>query len=70
MDREKRRAGHAVLEAGPRRLPERIRPGWEPLVERLDVASVREDLRPREVEPTPGHVTRSPSLFYGVVGRR
>ena len=56
MDRERRRAGHAVLQAGPCRLPERFRAGQQPLVERLDIPSVGEDLRPREIEATLRHV--------------
>jgi hypothetical protein len=50
MDREKGRPRHAVLQAGPRRAPERTAPTREPLIERADMASVREDLRTREVE--------------------
>ena len=38
-------------------------PGREPLVQRPDLASEREDLRPREVEPRPRH-TR-PMLLEG-----
>ena len=57
MDREERSSGHAVLQAGPRRTPERASSAWEPLVERADVPSEREDLRPREVEPRRRHVT-------------
>ena len=56
VDREERGAGHAVLQAGPRRTPERAPSAWEPLVERADVSSEREDLRPREVEPRRPHV--------------
>ena len=52
VDREDRGARHAVLQARPRRTPERARAGWEPLVERADVPPEREDLRPREVEPS------------------
>ena len=56
VDREERGARHAVLQARPRRTPERARAGWEPLVERADAPSEREDLRPREVEPRPRQV--------------
>jgi len=55
MDREQSGAWHAVLQASPRGTPERVGSGWEPLVERLDVASVCEDLRPREVDPPRQH---------------
>ncbi len=51
MDGEERSAGHAVLQARPRRAPERAPSARKPLVERADVPTKREDLRPREVEP-------------------
>jgi hypothetical protein len=58
MDRDERSTGHAVLQAGPRGLPKRLRSGRQPLVERLDVPSIREDLRPRELKPPRRHVQR------------
>ena len=48
MDREQRGSRHAVLEAGPRRMPQRVRASWEPLVKRLDLPPEREDLGARE----------------------
>lgn len=57
VDRQKRRSGHAVLQAGPRRAPERAASAWEPLVERADVQPEREDLRPREFQLRSGHCT-------------
>ena len=62
VDREERGSGHAVLQAGPRRTPERAPSAREPLVERADVPPEREDLRPREVEPRRRHVTRRSTL--------
>jgi hypothetical protein len=56
MDREQRGATNAVLQAGRRGLSEGVRAGWEPLVERLAIPSVGEDLLPREAEPLPRHV--------------
>src|SRR5438105_2699578 len=51
MNGEQRSARHAVLQARPRRTPERAPSAWEPLVECADVPPEREDLRPREFEP-------------------
>jgi hypothetical protein len=50
VDREERGSRHAVLEAGPRRTPERAGSAWESLIECADVPPEREDLRPREIE--------------------
>jgi len=58
VDRKKRRSRHAVLKAGPRRTPQGTRAGREPLVEPTDGSSIRQDLRPREVEPTPRQIRR------------
>src|SRR5439155_21119286 len=44
MDGEERGARHAVLQARPRRTPERARTAWEPLVERVHVPPERKDL--------------------------
>ena len=57
VDREERGSGHAVLQAGPSRTPERAPSGREPLIERADVSSEREDLRAREFEPRARHIT-------------
>jgi hypothetical protein len=51
VDREERRARHAVLEARPRSTAEGARAAWETLVERADVPSEREDLRPSQTKP-------------------
>ena len=51
MDGEERSARHAVLQARPRREPERAPSAWEPLVESADVPPEREDLRTRDAEP-------------------
>jgi hypothetical protein len=56
MDREERSARHAVLQACPRRKPERAPSAREPLVECADVPPEREDLCPREFEPRPVHL--------------
>src|SRR2546427_5858413 len=72
MDGNERSAGHAVLQARPRRTPEGAPSAWEPLVERADVPPEREDLRPRQVEPRRLHVRPPHSvcagLFFGIVG--
>jgi hypothetical protein len=57
VDRQERGPGHAVLQARPRRTPERPPPVREPLVEGADVSPEREDLLPREVKPRSGHIT-------------
>ena len=56
MDRQERGSWHAVLKAGPRRTPQRTSPPWQPLIERSDAPSEREDLRPRDSQPPPVHV--------------
>ena len=61
MDGKERGARHAVLQARPRRTPERARTAWEPLVERAHVPPEREDLCAREVEPG-GHPAEALSV--------
>src|SRR5436309_1659570 len=63
MDREQRSAGHAVLQARPRRTPERAPSAWEPLVERADLTAECEDLCAGEAERRPCHV-RPPHARY------
>jgi hypothetical protein len=45
VDRQQRGSRHAVLEPGARRTPQRPRAAWQPLVERPNPPSEREDLR-------------------------
>src|SRR5438093_5250126 len=59
MDGEERSPRHAVLQARPRRTPERAPSAWEQLVERADLPPEREDLRPRQVEPRPSQRLQS-----------
>ena len=62
VDRQERRSGHAVLKTGPRRTLQRTLPPWQPLIERSDAPSEREDLRSRDPQSRrPGHVTSSES---------
>jgi hypothetical protein len=53
VNRQKRGPGHAVLQARPRHPPQRRPSPREPLVKGADAPAVRQDLRPREVEPRP-----------------
>ena len=48
VQREQRRPRHAVLQAGPRRPPQRHRPRRHSLVERTDPTSESQNLLPRE----------------------
>ena len=50
VQREQRGSRHAVLQAGPRRPPQRLRARRQPLVEPTDPSSERQDLPPREPE--------------------
>ncbi len=56
MDRQQRGPRHAVLQPRPRGSPQRGRSRGQPLVERADASSERQDLRPRQLEPGGGHV--------------
>ena len=56
VDRKECGPRHAVLQARPGSTAERARAPWQPLVERADSPTEREDLRPREVEPRPGQL--------------
>ena len=51
VEGQQRGARHAVLQARPRRLPERRRARRQPFVERLDRPAEGEDLRARQAEP-------------------
>src|SRR5207237_4672657 len=44
VQREQSGSRHAVLQAGPRRTPQRLRAHWHSLVERADSSSERQDL--------------------------
>jgi hypothetical protein len=55
VDGKKRGAGHAVLQARPRRTTERALSAREPSVERADPPPEGEDVRPRDIEPGPCH---------------
>ena len=55
VDRQHRGPRHAVLQARPGRLAERMLPGGEPLVDRADPPPEGEDLRPGERETGAHH---------------
>ena len=68
MHRQQRGARHAVLEARPGRLSERVASGWKPLVERADAPPEAEDLLPGQDEPRAHRLnptTRDPSSPAG-----
>src|SRR5581483_6372095 len=67
VDGEERGARHAVLEARPRRLPQRAGAGRQPLLEMPGAAPKREDLRARELEPRRG-LHRGRGYPRGAVG--
>ncbi len=55
VDREQRRPGHAVLQARPRRAPERPPAARQPRIEFADAPPEPKDPRSREVEPRGRH---------------
>ena len=59
VEGQQRRAGHAVLNTGPGGAPQRRSSSWQPLIERSDASSKREDLRSRKPESRSHHVTAS-----------
>ena len=61
VDRQERGPRHAVLQARPRRLPQRAPPGREPLVERADPPSEGQDLRSGQREAGPHRHINRPS---------
>jgi hypothetical protein len=56
MDGQQRGVGHAALQPRPGRPPERAPSARETLVEPAGLPPERQDLRPRQVKPSLGHL--------------
>src|SRR6266511_2155192 len=72
VDREERSTRHAVLQAGPRRTPQRVSAGRKTFVECADAPPERQDLRPRQVDGSPIQQCWHPRRlrFYDAGGSR
>ena len=58
VDGQERGARHAVLKAGPRRLPKRTSPRRESLIQSADASAEREDLCSRDPQPRSRHAAQ------------